>query len=1448
MKLLFSDTSRSIRLFTLAILLLSSFYAISQPAANFSASPLNGCAPLAVSFTDLSTGGPTSWQWDLGNGTLSTQQNPTTTYFNSGFYTITLTATNASGSSTFTRTQYITVNDKPTTNFSASVTTGCFPLRVNFSDFSTGGSVGIASWEWDFGDGGLSTAQNPFHIYSTAGNYTVTLKVTNAGGCSKTLSKPNYIQVSPGVSVAFTNSAPVQCKPPETILFTNGSTGPGILSYEWSFGDGGNAFTTNPSHTYFSGGSFNVALIVQSSLGCVDTLIKPAAVVIKDVTSDFTGPVSICSGVTATFTNTSLPASAASFWDFGDGTFSNLTNPTKIYNTPGTYNVKLRNNYGTCADSIIKPITVLPLPAPDFTSADVTDCKVPFTVNFTNLSTGDVSWAWRFGDGGSSTQQNPSHTYTTLGNYTVTLIATGINGCSDSISKTQFVKVQAPVVGINGLPQEGCVPYTFSPTPNVTTVDGIASYLWDFGDGFTSPAANPSHIYPTQGTYTVKLIIVTNDGCKDSAVIAGAVKVGNKSIADFSAVPLSQCVGQPVQFTDLTSPSDRWSWDFGDGTGTSIQQNPLYSYQDTGKFTVKLIAWNSGCADTITKTNLITALPPVARFNSSFNCGNKLQVAFTDQSVLPQTWFWDFGDGTTSTLQNPGHIYAAYGSYNVSLTVTNGSCSNTKTSTIVLFSETANFAAIDDTVCIKEVAQFQTIGINPANIASYFWDYGDGFSATGGAVGSHAYTAPGSYTVTLTITDNKGCISVLVKPNAIRVWGPRPDFSFLPVAGCRPLLVNFTDLTITDGVHPITNWIWNFGDGITKTYNAPPFSHTYDTTGYFYARLTVTDSYGCSNSLLTTNPVFITSPKADFFTTDTLTCKGKNVQFTNTAIGIGISSLWDFGDGTSSTVNYPLKVYNTNGDYNVSLTITDINGCKSTITKPAYVKIHTAMASFTASDSLSSCSPFEVNFVNTSQYWRNNIWNFGDGTTSTLEKPTHYFSTPGTYRVGILVDGPGGCLDSAFKTITLFPSTATLTYSPLAGCSPLPVHFHVSTPGPVTYLWDFSDGNTLASSDSDLVYNYFLPGTFLPKVILEDQTGCQIPVEGIDTIYVTKSLVNFAADDTVYCGTGTVNFSDSTISNGIITSYAWDFGDGGSSTQQNTSHTFTTPGFYTVRLIVNTANGCSDTAVKTNYIKVVANPVADITGNIPICVYDNLSFKGILLQPDTSKVNWFWSFGNGKTSVYQIPPLQHYDTAGTYPLLLIVTNSTGCSDTVSKTVIINPLPVIDAGPDKTILVGSSVVITPTGSPVVDYLWTPSTALSCTNCYVTVASPKNTTTYTIKVTDANGCINTDKMTVLVICNDKNIFIPNTFSPNNDGVNDWFYPRGTGLFKIQGMRIFNRWGEMVFQKANLTPNDPTAGWNGRYNGRLLTTDVYTYLIEIVCENSEILTFKGNITLIQ
>jgi PKD repeat protein len=239
MKLLLLKNTCCRKSLLLSLFVFVSAFALGQPTANFSASPLNGCTPLAVTFTDLSTGAPTAWQWDLGNGTLSSQQNPTTTYFNSGLYTISLTVTNASGSNTFSRSQYIKVDDKPTVDFTAPNTSGCFPLRVNFSDLSVGGSAGITNWDWDFGDGGLSTTQNPFHIYAVAGNYTVTLKATNSGGCSKVISRPNFIQVSPGVTVNFNNTNPTQCKPPETINFTNLSTGPNqsfvYLSYWWQF-------------------------------------------------------------------------------------------------------------------------------------------------------------------------------------------------------------------------------------------------------------------------------------------------------------------------------------------------------------------------------------------------------------------------------------------------------------------------------------------------------------------------------------------------------------------------------------------------------------------------------------------------------------------------------------------------------------------------------------------------------------------------------------------------------------------------------------------------------------------------------------------------------------------------------------------------------------------------------------------------------------------------------------------------------------------------------------------------------------------------------------------------------------------------------------------------------------------------------------------------------------
>ena len=281
----------------------------SPPTANFTGSPTSGTAPLSVSFTDSSTGGPTSWSWSFGDGGTSTQQHPNHTYQSSGTYTVTLTASNAGGPDTLTRTNYITVNPSgpppPTANFTGTPTSGTAPLAVAFTDSSTGSPT---SWSWTFGDGGTSTLQNPSHTYQSAGTYTVALTATNAGG-SDTLTRTNYVTVNPSgpppPTANFTGS-PTSGTAPLTVGFTDSSTG-SPTSWSWTFGDGGTSTLQNPSHTYQSAGTYTVTL-TASNAGGSDTLTRTNYITVS-AAADFSlsvapSKVIVVRGSPATYTVT----------------------------------------------------------------------------------------------------------------------------------------------------------------------------------------------------------------------------------------------------------------------------------------------------------------------------------------------------------------------------------------------------------------------------------------------------------------------------------------------------------------------------------------------------------------------------------------------------------------------------------------------------------------------------------------------------------------------------------------------------------------------------------------------------------------------------------------------------------------------------------------------------------------------------------------------------------------------------------------------------------------------------------------------------------------------------------------------------------------------------------------------------------------------------------------
>ncbi|MFZ1451616.1 MAG: PKD domain-containing protein, partial [Ferruginibacter sp.] len=1092
-------------------------------------------------------------------------------------------------------------------------------------------------------------------------------------------------------------------------------------------------------------------------------------------------------------------------------------------------------------------------------------------------------------------------------------------------------------------------------------------------------------------------------GCTDTVFIPAGIVADDKPVANFNANPRDVCAKEDVLFNDLSTGNiTRWLWDFGDG-GTSTVQNPSHHYQDTGLFTIRLIVWNNNCPDTLILTDYVHISPPIASFNSVFDCVAPRTFTFTDASIGPDEWHWDFGDGTTSTTQHNVHTFPDTGTYTIRLVVINHvtGCDDTFTQTIRIVEEVANFNATATEICRNTSTTFIAIGNTPGTISTYEWDFGDGQTDTG-AVATHTYINAGLYSVRLIITDISGCKDTLVRVQYIRINGPVAAFTIPNGGSCSNNSFTFVDNSTDDGLHPITNWVWNFGDGTIQTFTAPPFTHFYSASGSYNVTLKTIDAIGCSDSTTNTNTIIISNPVAAFTQSDTTVCPGIDISFTNASTGPNLTYVWHFGDGATDTLADPVHNYATEGNYTVLLIITDQYGCQDSVDQI----IHAAPphASFTVSDTLSTCPPLIANFTNTSINGIDATWDFGDGSTSNSPNPIHIYNTPGIYFAKLFVTGPGNnCFDTVVQRIVVRGPIGTFSYSPLSGCSPLTVNFTAVSPDRPAYVWDFNDGSIINTPDSTISYTYTLPGAYLPKMILVDSGGCQVPIEGVDTINVYGVKTNFGFDGLPRCNLGDIQFSDSSIINDISSVYAWNFGDGGTSALQNPSHFYAAPGQYFPQLIVVTNRGCRDTTILPVPVKIVASPQADFTNALSGCTPVMATFNAFLSVADTSAISWSWNLGNGNTSTLQTTPAQTYTTAQIYNVALIATNSSGCKDTVNKSFEVYPIPVINAGNDVQICRGTPTPLTALGGDT--YTWSPALGLSCTNCpnpnaspdfnqrYIVtgssiygctnmdslnitviqpfvmdnkrddticvgssvrlfasgantyewspslglnnittalpLASPKTTTTYRVIGSDAYGCFKdtgytiikvypipqidagkditmkngaapvtitptissdvtvtywlsapgilysnspsvtvqpkatteytvearnpggcktTDRVTVYVMCDGANIFIPNTFSPNGSGTNDVFYPRGSGIFTIKLLRIFNRWGEVVFEKVNFSPNDPGAGWDGTVKGKKVNSDVFVYTAEVVCENNNSMILNGNIALLR
>ena len=937
----------------------------------------------------------------------------------------------------------------------------------------------------------------------------------------------------------------------------------------------------------------------------------------------------------------------------------------------------------------------------------------------------------------------------------------------------------------------------------------IVQYDWDYGDGNSALDAGPTptHTWAEVGTYNVTLTVTDNNGATDSdSTTAEVIRDNAPPVADAGGLeeeqgePYYGTVGVPLQFDGSRSTDDvgivRYAWDFGlsggdEGEGVA----PQFTYTQSAWYTVTLTVWDEEGAFS---TDYATARigegnqPPQADAGPPVVGTSGVAVAFdasgsSDPDGTIDTYAWDFGDNSTGTGATPSHTYAAAGDYTVIVTVTDDAGSQDSDTTA---------ATIDSATPISPKADaggpysgtaggavtFDGSGSSDPDgtIASYAWDFGDGNTGSG-VNPSHTYATADNYVVTLTVTDDDGLTNPDTAQATIAVGNQPPtadpNGSYGGVAG-TPVTFDGSGSSDPDGT--IATYAWDFGDGNTGSGVDP--SHTYATADNYVVTLTVTDDDGVSDSE-TTGAVIAAAnqpPTADAngpYTGAVNVAVNFDGSASNDPDGTIASYAWDFGDGNTGSGATPSHPYATADNYTVTLTVTDNDGATSAeafstaaIDSPNVPPVADADGPYAGKvgvpvdfDGSASSDPDGT----IATY----AWDFDDGNTGTGATPSHTYAATGAYNVVLTVtDNDGDSASAATGAIIgdgiNLPPTAD-PGGPYTGEVNVAVSFNgraSSDPdGTIaTYAWDFGDGNTGTGARPS--HSYAAADNYVVTLTVTDDGG------KTDTQTATAVIGAGNQPPTSDAGgpyAGVVNVpvqfdgTGSTDPDGSIVQYAWTFGDGGTSSRLNPTHTYAAPGPYTVTLTVTDDEGETDDATALVIIGdgLQIPPTADADGPYLGVVNAPVTFDGTASDDPDGTINAYdWLFDDGNSGTGPMPD-HTYLAGGLYYLTLQVTDDDGFTASDSSTVLIGDLslpPTADANGPYRARLGVPVTFDGTGSDdpdgdIVRYDWDFGEGTTADDAGPTPSHTYTTNSrylVTLTVTDESGETDTD-ITVITV---------------------------------------------------------------------------------------------------
>ena len=1467
----------------LAILLFVPFLGGAQIFSNFSADTTESCAPKRIYFTDLSGGGSIIYRkWDFGNGGISFGTNPSRLYPTPGVYTVSLTVSDGIDTAVSVKTAYIEIFANPTAEFSFSTTANCLPRGVLFTNQSTLGSAGIRTFSWDFGDfSSLNTNESPSHNYTTAGSFSVVLSITDSNSCSSTVSKTNVIDVKvPDVNFT-TSSSRADCNPPLTVNFQNTSVqGSGGNTYTWLFGDGTSSSATSPSKTYTTSGLYDVTLIGVDTAGCRDTIVKTDYVTITSTQANADIPDTLCLNALNEFINTSVGANTFA-WDFGNGDTSSAEDGQVVYTSTGNYTIRLISSSGAgCIDTLLKTVYVETVSA-NFTIPSGFSCLSSKTFIANDSSSANAvkwNWYWQsnppwpstvFQNGALSgdTTGSIGRMYVRLPNvparnemyFDVTLIATTAAGCKDTITKSKALHIFTPYVGITADTLSGCSPLTITFDDTISTFSGYTDYKWDFNRfvGDTSIVQAPHAItYSTPGFYSITLSLKTDSGC--TKLVRQAISVGLKPEPAFTFTTDTLCTGDSIVFYNQTIDTLGYNyiWTFSDGLQRSSRNATYFANQnDTGWVDVALRVNHLGCDSTISFDSAFYVSGPKVDYGIQYNaCKYNGIVEF-----VPTRWkgverfYWDFGTGVIdSTTISPSYNYGAgVDSIAISLTVYNDTygCSQ-------VFQDTYKIVAVSAAINISDTlgcATFQPFvdGLSSIGVASnrYLWDLGNGkqdFFTPTPDPSNLEYPTPGNYTIRLVIRGAGGCNDTAYQD--LTVYDIPVNVSTSPDPLCGSDTVEFVDSTLS--LYGVQSRKWYLDGFLIDSIRSFNYFVEYVDTGvklpapiYTQKRnliFEIEDTLNCKR--FQSIDIDIRQINSLPVMSDTGLCEGESITFGDSLFIPQFYHIWEYGDGQIDTAGFPTYSYPNPGVFTVIHRIVDTLGCERVDSIYDVSMEHIRSIGFDASLRDSTCYPMATFFSDSSDAdnitrW---VWDFGDGSLPVFankgDSNRKIYTGPGIFPVSLRIETGNGCTDSILYQdfIQVTGPYAEYYAIPDTACIGDSILFVIDTMSNVgAFDWDFGDGFFALTGDSldTIKHSYDVEGNYSAIVLYTDTQGTCNQFRFFDLQINSVRANFFLTSDSVGCSPFEVAFQDSSYRGNF---WLWDVGVGIPLQGDSAYHEFENAGTYDIRLQVqNDTTGCIDSASLS--IEVLPLPE-------PFAIPDTIVCFGDTIQ--------LFSFG---AETYRWGPESIFlkDTGTTnfaFPdssmaFTLQGTDSNACEQTVQVGIQVQQIPSLEVSSDTSLIIGERIRLEARSNELVSYRWTPNTQMDCEDCPSPEVQPLDSTEYCVVISDENGCFEVERCILIAIDKKYSLNVPQSFSPNGDGSNERIFVKGWGLDKLLEWRIYNRWGQQVYESADLDE-----GWDGSYRGEPQNMDTYAYVVRALNFDGEEMVLEGFITLIR